>query len=326
MKILVTGGAGYIGSFVCSRLQEEGHDVIVVDNMVYGHRQAVEACIEVGELADTSFLDGVFERHKPEAVMHLAAWIEVGESVRDPGKYFVNNTGATALLIDAMIRHDVRNLVFSSTAAVYGTPERLPLNETSPTRPDSPYGLSKLLSELMFPAYHDAHDLRVVALRYFNAAGAALDGSSGEAHEPATHLITNAIKAALGHCDFILFGSDYDTPDGTCIRDYVHVLDIAQAHIIALRSLGRGKGGGTFNVGTGGGHTNLEVLEAVKRISGVDFPVTMGRRRPGDPAKLVADASLLSRTLGWKPEYSDLETIVESSWRWQSSHPQGFGG
>jgi UDP-glucose-4-epimerase GalE len=324
VRVLVTGGAGYIGSFVCRNLTGAGHDVVVVDNLVYGHQEAVAEPLEVGDLLDGPFLDRVLARHSPEAVMHLAAWIEVGESVRDPAKYFVNNTAATAYLLQAMAKHEIRTLVFSSTAAVYGTPEHTPLTEDSPTRPDSPYGTSKLLSEQSFPAYTEAYGMRIMALRYFNAAGAALDGSFGEAREPATHLITSAVKACLGQQEFTLFGTDYDTPDGTCVRDYVHVLDIAAAHVEALSHLAGGGSGGSYNVGTGRGHTNLEVIDAVKRISGVDFAVRRGPRRPGDPSTLLADAAKLRSTVGWEPRFSDLNTIVESSWKWQSSHPQGY--
>lgn len=324
MKILVTGGAGYIGSFVCRILKEDDHDVVIVDNMSFGHTSAVDAKIEVGDLLDADFLEGVFVRHRPDAVMHLAAWIEVGESVREPAKYFVNNTGGTALLLQAMGKHGVQNLVFSSTAAVYGTPETSQLTESSPTRPDSPYGLSKLLTEMSLPAYSQAYGLRAISLRYFNAAGGALDGSMGEDHEPATHLITNAIKAALGQQQFTLFGDDYDTPDGTCVRDYIHVLDIAGAHVTALRYLTAGCESASYNVGAGQGYSNLQVLDMIKRISGIDFPFTMGPRRPGDPARLIADASLLRTKLGWTPQYSDLEAIVESAWKWQSRHPNGY--
>lgn len=326
MKILVTGGAGYIGGFVCRLLQDEGHEPVIVDNLVYGNRAALTGPLEQGDLLDQIFLDGVFERHQPESVMHLAAWIEVGESVKEPAKYFLNNTGGTAALLQVMARHGVRDLVFSSTAAVYGTPRALPLTEQSPTQPDNPYGWSKLLTEYSLPAYSRAYNLRTVSLRYFNAAGAALDGSMGEAHEPATHLITNAVKTALGQQPFTLFGNDYPTPDGTCIRDFIHVLDIARAHVLALRHLAGGGEGRTFNVGTGSGFSVAQVIESVKEVSGVDFPVTIGDRRPGDPAELVADANRLRAELGWKPEFSDLPTIVESSWKWQSTHPHGYGG
>jgi len=324
LKILVTGGAGYIGSFVCRLLQDEGHDVLVLDNLVYGHAEAISAPLVEGDLLDRDFLDGVFAGHQPDAVMHLAAWIEVGESVKKPAKYFLNNTGGTAALLQCMADHGVTNLVFSSTAAVYGTPRSLPLTETSETVPESPYGLSKLLSEHSLPDYERAYGLRTIALRYFNAAGAALDGSMGEAHEPATHLITNAIRGALGRGQFTLFGTDYPTRDGTCVRDYIHVLDIARAHALALEHLAGGGSGGTYNVGTGQGFTNREVLEKVREVSGDDFPIVEGPRRPGDPPVLVADAGLLTQTLGWTPQHSDLDTVVRSSWLWEVSHPNGF--
>ncbi len=326
MKIMVTGGAGYIGSFVCRQLKAEGHDLIIVDNMSYGHRGAVEVPIEEIDLSDAVALDSVVRGFRPEAVMHLAASIEVNESVRDPAKYFRNNTANTSILLEVMARHGVPYLVFSSTAAVYGSPEHLPITEESPTRPDSPYGASKLLTEMSLPWYEEAHGLRCIRLRYFNAAGAAEDGSIGEDHEPAVHLITNAIKAALGQRAFTLFGTDYDTPDGTCIRDYIHVIDIARAHVVALGHLLSGGSSGVYNVGTGKGHTNLEAIEKVKQVSGVDFEVVKGSRRPGDPPKLVASAARLQKELGWKPLYSDLDFIVQSSWRWQSTHPEGYSG
>lgn len=325
MKILVTGGAGYIGSFVCRVLQDGGHDPVIIDNLVYGHREAVTAPLEQGDLLDQQFLDSFFERHKPEAVMHLAAWIEVGESVKEPAKYFTNNTGGTAVLLQTMARHEAPNLIFSSTAAVYGTPKEIPATEDTPTIPDNPYGMSKRLSEMSFPAYAEAYGLKTIALRYFNAAGGALDGLLGGAHEPATHLITSAIKTCLGQQDFTLFGADYETPDGTCIRDYIHVLDIALAHVVALQSLVEGGPSAIYNVGTGRGHSNLEVIEAVKNISGIDFQLKQGSRRAGDPAVLVADASRLRSELSWQPEYSDLDTIVESAWKWHSTHPRGYG-
>lgn len=324
VKVLVTGGCGYIGSFVTRRLQERGHEAIILDNMVLGHREAVKAPVEAGDLADRAFVQDVFQRHRPKAVMHLAAWIEVGESVTDPAKYFSNNTGNAANLLEIMARAGVEFLVFSSTAAVYGTPEKVPISETAPAKPDSPYGLSKLLTDMSLCWYEHAQGPRTISLRYFNAAGGALDGSAGQDHEPATHLITNAIKGALGQTDFKLFGDDYPTPDGTCIRDYIHVLDIAEAHLVALDHLASGGSGRIYNVGTGVGHSNREVIEVVKQISGIDFPVGVGPRRPGDPSELVADASLLRRELGWQPQYSSLDTIVESAWRWHSTHPHGY--
>jgi UDP-glucose 4-epimerase len=224
-----------------------------------------------------------------------------------------------------MAETGVKNLVFSSTAAVFGDPKTVPLTESSPKEPANPYGLSKLLSEMTFSSYAQAHGMRITSLRYFNAAGAALDGSIGEAHEPATHLITNAIKAALGQREFTLFGTDYDTPDGTCVRDYIHVLDIALAHVTALHHLEKGEPVRAYNLGTGKGYSNLQVLEAVKRVSGIDFPIQYGLRRPGDPPNLVADSSLIEKELGWRARHSDLTTIVESSWKWQSNHPDGYG-
>ena len=324
MRVLVTGGAGYIGSFVARLLQDQGHEVVVLDNLVYGHNAAVSTTLESGDLLDPAFLDGVFTRHQPDSVMHLAAWIEVGESVTKPAKYFLNNTGGTAALLQAMVNHGVMNLVFSSTAAVYGTPETVPITEDSPTRPENPYGASKLLSEQSFPWYEGAYGLRSISLRYFNAAGGGLDGSMGPAHEPATHLVTNALRAALGRKPFTLFGTDYPTPDGSCIRDYIHVLDIAGAHVVALEYLRRGGSSAAYNVGTGHGFSNLEVIEAARRISGVDFPVAEGPRRAGDPARLVADASRLRQELGWSPQHSELETIMRSAWLWESQHPNGY--
>jgi UDP-glucose 4-epimerase len=324
MKILVTGGAGYIGSFVSRQLQVDGHDVVILDDLSYGHREAVTAPIEEANLGDARALDDIFARHHPEAVMHLAAFIEVNESSENPAKYFRNNTANTALLLEAMVRHSSPYLVFSSTAAVYGTPDTIPIGESAPTAPDSPYGASKLLTELSLPWYEQAHGLKAICLRYFNAAGASLDGSAGQDHQPATHLITSAIKAALGQSAFTLHGDDYDTPDGTCIRDYIHVLDISAAHTAALGHLVGGGNGGMYNVGTGNGLSNTEVVDTVKQISGIDFEVINGPRRPGDPVRLVADASRLERELGWKPQHSDLETIVRSSWLWQSTHPGGY--
>jgi UDP-glucose 4-epimerase len=324
VKILVTGGAGYIGSFVTRELLAQGHDVVIVDDLSYGHREAVMAPIEESNIGDTQALDDIFERHRPDAVMHLAAFIEVNESAENPAKYFRNNTANTSLLLEAMVRHGCPYLVFSSTAAVYGTPDTIPITEAAATMPDSPYGASKLLTELSLPWYQEANGLKTVCLRYFNAAGGALDGSAGQDHQPATHLITSAIKAALGQVSFTLYGDDYETPDGTCIRDYIHVLDISSAHVAAVAHLAAGGRGGTYNVGTGHGHTNLQVIDTVKRISGNDFTVSIGSRRPGDPVRLVADATRLQRELGWEPRHSDLETIVRSSWLWQSTHPDGY--
>jgi UDP-glucose 4-epimerase len=325
MRVLVPGGAGYIGSFTVRSLQQAGHDVVVFDNLSFGHRGAVEAEVVVGDLADGAALDACFERYRFDAVMHFAASIEAGLSMEDAGRFFANNTCNTVNLLNAMVRHDVKTLVFSSTAAVYGDPAVLPVAETDPKLPVNVYGESKLLVERMLPWYDLVHGVRSVSLRYFNATGAALDGSMGQDHQPATHLITVAIEAALGqHDQFVLFGNDYPTPDGTCIRDYIHVVDLADAHLAALQHLQDGAPTDAFNVGAGVGSSVLQVIDAVKAASGVDFPVEIGSRRPGDPAELVANAGKLRRATGWQPRYSALETIVSSAWAWHSTHQNGY--
>ncbi|MBV9282352.1 MAG: UDP-glucose 4-epimerase GalE [Chloroflexi bacterium] len=324
MRVLVTGGAGYIGSFAVRALQEAGHEVVVYDNLSYGHRQAVRASLEVADLADSSALDGCL-RQGFDAVMHFAAFIEAGESMVDAARFFANNTANSITLLNACVRHGVRRVVFSSSAAVYQDGLPVPIKEIDPTIPANVYGETKLLVERMLPWYDRVHGLRSVSLRYFNATGAALDGSMGQDHEPATHLITVAIKAALGQqTPFVLFGDDYPTPDGTCIRDYIHVVDLAAAHVLALDHLSSGGPSDVFNVGAGTGHSNREVVKTVKRVSGVDFPVEIGPRRAGDPAELVADSTKIQSLLGWKPEYSDLDTIVSSAWEWHRTHPHGY--
>ena len=322
---MVTGGSGYIGSFVCRALDAAGHQVLVVDNLTRGNREAVDVPIEVGDVGDRTFLNRVFRLFAPDAVMHLAAWIDVGESVANPAKYFSNNVGATFALLEAMAAHRTPWLIFSSTAAVYGTSSSTPISESSLPAPQSPYGLSKLLTELALPSYSCAYGMKTVSLRYFNAAGAALDGSAGPDHESATHLITRAIQAALGKSKLVLFGGDYPTADGTCIRDYIHVLDIASAHLLALEHLRGGGAGGTYNIGTGTGHSNLEVIASVERASGTPIEPTIGPRRPGDPVATVADAERARTELRWDAKYSDLDTIVTSAWRWHSTHPRGYG-
>jgi UDP-glucose 4-epimerase len=257
--------------------------------------------------------------------MHFAASIEAGESMKDAARFFQNNTANSINLLNAAVRHGIGQFVFSSTAGVYGDPVRIPIAESDPTVPINVYAESKLLVERMLPWYETVHGLRSMSLRYFNAAGGALDGSMGQDHEPATHLIMVAMQAALGQQDhFILFGDDYPTPDGTCIRDYIHVIDLADAHLRALDALTGGSSSEIYNVGTGTGYSVSEVVETVQRVSGVDFPVEMGPRRPGDPAELVADSSHLQQATGWQARYSDLETIVVSAWRWHSTHPAGY--
>jgi len=325
MQILVTGGAGYIGSFTTRALQQAGHEVVVYDNLCFGHREAIEAEIVVGDLADTARLDACIATHGFDAVIHFAAFIEAGESMENAGKFFANNTANAINVLNAAARYDITRFVFSSTAGVYGNPVRVPVKESDSTVPINVYAESKLLVERMLPWYELVHGIRSVALRYFNAAGAALDGSAGQDHSPATHLISVAIQSALGQRGrFPLFGDDYPTPDGTCIRDYIHVLDLASAHVVALNYLADGGDNNVWNVGAGQGSSNWDVIRTVKRVSGVDFPVDLVPRRAGDPAELIADAAKLQEELGWRAEYSDLDTIIGSAWSWHSSHPEGY--
>lgn len=325
MRVLVTGGAGYIGSFTTLALVRAGHDVVVYDNLSFGHRSAIDAELVVADIADTTSLKECLHDGSFEAIVHFAAFIEAGESMRDPGRFFRNNTANTAYLLAEAIREDVQYFIFSSTAGVYGNPTELPITENASTIPTNVYSETKLLVERMLPWFAQVHDFRSVALRYFNCAGAALDGSRGQDHEPASHIITLAMQTAMGQRDkFLLFGEDYPTPDGTCIRDYIHVLDLAAAHLFALEYVTAGGPSEIFNVGAGRGYTNREVLRLVKQVSGVDFPVEPAPRRPGDPTELVADSSRIQATTGWRAQHSDLETIVSSAWAWHSTHPKGY--
>jgi UDP-glucose 4-epimerase len=324
VRVFVTGGAGYIGSFTTRALQEAGHDVVVYDNLSFGHRQAIDAELVVADLADVEALDAILSRGF-DVIIHFAAFIEAGESMKDVGPFFTNNVSNSITLFNAAKRHGVQNIVFSSTAAVYGNDVELPIKEAAPTVPTNTYGESKLVVEQILPWYDRVHGMRSVSLRYFNAAGGALDGSMGQDHEPATHLITVAIKAALGQIPvFPLYGDDYPTPDGTCIRDYIHVLDLAAAHVAALDHLTAGGETQIFNVGTGVGHSNWDVINTLRRISGVQFPIEIRPRRSGDAVELVADAGMLRGTLGWAPRFSDLDTIVGSAWEWHRKNPQGY--
>lgn len=327
MKILVTGGAGYIGSFTAHALKKQGHDVTIFDNLEYGHKEAIPGfkLVRGNLVTDKALLDKTFKKEKFDGVIHFAAYALAGESVEKPAKYFINNVFGTLSLLEAMRKNDVSKIVFSSTCAVYGQPEKLPIVEEEKKEPESPYGESKLMIEKILSWYNRIFGIRSVSLRYFNAAGAALDGSIGEDHEPETHIIPIACQVALGKREkFVINGDDYKTPDGTCIRDYIHVLDLADVHLLALEKLGKEEKSNFFNVGTGKGYSVREVVEMVKKVSGVDFKVEVGPRRPGDPAQLYADNTKIKGEFSWQPKYSDLKTIVETAWKWHKSHPDGF--
>jgi UDP-arabinose 4-epimerase len=320
MNILVTGGAGYIGSHTAKALAIAGHQPIVIDNLTNGHEWAVQwGPFEHGDLGDVEWLRGVLSRHRIEGVIHFAASAYVGESMTDPRKYFRNNTVNTLNLLDAMLAHGVRRLVFSSTCATYGIPERVPIDESHAQRPVNPYGESKLMVERILHWYGQAYGLLSVALRYFNASGADPDGEIGEDHDPETHLIPLVIDAARGMRPPVgVFGTDYPTADGTAVRDYIHVMDLADAHVRAIDYLERGGASTALNLGTGRGHSVLAVIEAVERVSGRPVPRSDSPRRAGDPPELVADARRAADVLGWTPRYPALDMIVEHAWRWQS--------
>lgn len=325
MRVLVTGGAGYIGSVTVRALLDAGHEVVVLDTLEKGWRAAVDAraALEVGSVGDRAALDRVLPGC--DAVMHLAGYIEVAESQADPERYFTNNVTTPGVLLDAMADHAVDALVFSSTAAVYGQPSVLPITEDAGTSPLSAYGASKLAFEQLLQERARSQGLRSVSLRYFNAAGAWPDGSIGEAHRPESHLIPRVLSSlAAGRTTFEVYGDDYDTPDGTCVRDYVHVCDLASAHRTALERLARGVPGGVFNLGGGRGYSNREVVAACAEVTGRGVRVQTGPRRAGDPATLVASRERATAQLGWTPERGDLRTIVEDAWRWHSTHPQGY--
>lgn len=326
MNILVTGGAGYVGSHAVRLLAGRGHDVWIYDNLSRGHRAAAPAGrLITGELADQPHLLRVLQANRIEAVMHFAAFALVGESVSDPALYYGNNLVGSFHLLEAMRAAGVQKLVVSSTTATYGTPEKMPIAETTPQQPINPYGFSKLAVERMLDDYAHAYGLSFAALRYFNAAGAAADGTLGEDHTPESHLIPIVLQVALGQRESIsIFGDDYPTPDGTCIRDYVHVEDLAEAHLLALERLGPGRRF-KLNLGTGRGYSVREVIDACRRITGHAIPEVLGPRRPGDPPELVADSSLARQTLGWTPKYATIESIVETAWRWHQGHPTGYG-
>jgi UDP-glucose-4-epimerase GalE len=320
MSLLIVGGAGYIGSHTAKQAARAGLQPVVLDNLVYGHRESVKwGPFVEGDLADVELVKRVIKEHGIRAVIHFAAYAYVGESVTNPGKYFRNNVANTINLLDAMVANGVRDIVFSSTCAVYGEPREVPIPEDHPFAPVSPYGESKLAVERILHWYGNAHPLRFAALRYFNAAGADPDGELGEDHDPETHLIPRAIEAALNpKAALDIFGTDYPTPDGTAVRDYIHVLDLAEAHLLALQHLDKGAASLYANLGTGTGHSVRAVIAAVEKVSGRRVAAREVERRAGDPPALVANAKKAAEVLGWRPRYADLETMVEHAWRWRT--------
>ncbi len=328
MKILVCGGAGYIGSHTVYELIEQGHDVVVADNLCKGHKSAVhkDAKLYVGDLRDSEFLDKVFAENKIDAVIDFAAFSLVGESCSEPLKYFDNNVYGTVRLLEAMVRAGVKKIVFSSTAATYGEPENIPILESDRTLPTNPYGETKLTVEKILKWSDAAYGIKYVALRYFNAAGAHISGEIGEDHTPETHLIPIIIQAALGQREKIaMFGDDYPTPDGTCVRDYIHVTDLADAHIKAIEKLFRDETSAIYNLGNGKGFSVKEVVEETRRVTGKEIKAVVEGRRPGDPSTLIASSEKAIQELGWKPRFNTLTQIIETAWKWHQSHPDGYG-
>lgn len=328
MKILVLGGAGYIGSHTVYELIDAGNEVVIIDNLETGHMKAVhpQAKFYKGDLRDRAFVDSVLDTEKNiDAVIHFAANSLVGESMVNPLKYYDNNLCGTKVMLESLVAHGIDKVVFSSTAATYGEPQSIPIVETDPTRPTNCYGETKLSMERMFYWTGVAHNLRFVSLRYFNACGAHISGQIGEDHNPETHLIPLILQAASGKRDHIsIFGTDYDTVDGTCVRDYIHVTDLAQAHILAVRYLMYGNKSDIFNLGNGVGFTVRQVIDEARKVTGADIKVVEEGRRAGDPATLIASSDKAKSVLGWKPEYADLSKIIETAWKWHSKHKNGF--
>jgi UDP-glucose 4-epimerase len=325
MNILVTGGAGYIGSIVTEELINQGETVVVIDNLLFGHREAVHpaAAFVEGDLSDRSTIKALFDAHSFDGIMHFASHTLVGESMQQPFLYVGDNVRNALNLLEEAILHGVRRFILSSTANLFDQPERLPIDEDERIVPGSPYGESKNIIERILHWLDRTQGLRYAALRYFNAAGASPTGLRGEAHDPETHLIPRVLQVALGQRDRIsVFGDDYATRDGTCVRDYVHVVDLAQAHILALGALDQGSH--TYNLGNGQGYTVKEVVETCRKVTGHPIPAEIGPRRPGDPATLVASSEKIKRELGWEPKFSDLHVIVEHAWQWHRTHPNGY--
>lgn len=327
MPILVCGGAGYIGSHAVHQLIAGGESVVIVDNLQTGHRGAIhpQAKFYEGDIRNGAVLDNIFTAEKIEAVIHFAANSLVGESMQEPLKYFNNNVYGMQVLLEAMVRHGIDKIVFSSTAAVYGEPKRVPIMEDDATNPTNTYGETKLTMEKMMKWVSRANGIRYVSLRYFNAAGALSDGSIGEDHHPETHLIPLILQVPLGKREAItVYGEDYPTPDGTCLRDYIHVVDLADAHVLALDYLRKGGESNIFNLGNGQGFSVKEMIAAASKATGREIKVTIGARRAGDPAQLIASSDKAKKILGWKPVYTDVEAVIGTAWRWHSTHPDGY--
>ncbi len=323
--MLVTGGAGYIGSHACKALALAGYEVVVYDSLIAGHREAVRyGTLVEGDITDLASMRQALARHRIQAVMHFAAFLDVGESVREPAKYYRNNVGGALTVLEAMAAESVHHFVFSSTCATYGEPRETPIPETHPQAPINSYGDSKLAVERALPHFERACGIRWVALRYFNAAGADPDGEIGEDHSPEIHLIPRALDAATGGPGLTVFGDDYPTPDGTCLRDYIHVSDLADAHVKALERIASGGASSAYNLGTGTPHSVRSVIDAVTRVTGKPVPWTLGPRRAGDPAALYAAPGKARTELGWTPRFADLDAIVGTAWRWHHSHPHGY--
>lgn len=326
MAILVTGGLGYVGSHAVKQLVDRGEQVICLDNLVLGHKEA--ACgseVVVGDIGDQALLRQVFSAHKIDSVMHFAAFAAVGESVENPQKYYLNNISNSLAMLQVMLEFDVKMMIFSSSAAIFGEPEIVPIPEDHPKNPTNPYGRSKLMLEHILKEYEHAYGLRSISLRYFNASGADPSGLIGEDHTPEHHLIPIVLQVALGQRTQVsIFGTDWPTGDGTCVRDYIHVSDLAQAHLLGLDALRRGKETTAYNLGNGSGYSVMEVVKMAEKVTGKAINAVPADRRPGDPAVLVASSEKISREVGWKPNYPELETIVRSAWNWHSAHPKGF--
>lgn len=327
MSVLVCGGAGYIGSHTVYELIKQGYQVVVIDNLQTGHKEAVhkDAVFYQGDMRDGTFLNEVFRKEKIDAVIHFAANSLVGESMTDPFKYYENNVYGTLKLLEAMQKFNVKKIVFSSTAAVYGEPKNIPILETDPTEPTNTYGETKLAMEKMFKWFDKAHGIKYISLRYFNVAGADISGEIGEDHNPETHLIPLVLQVPLNKREYIsIYGDDYDTPDGTCIRDYIHVTDLANAHILALERLLNGSESDVFNLGNGQGFSVKEIIDAARKVTGHPIPAKVVERRPGDPARLVASNKKAIEVLGWKIQYPNVEDIIASAWKFHQNKPNGF--